>query len=212
MHDPAAISVYHIVHLDRLSLIINDGWLFSDSEMSDRPDTGTMIGINEVKTRRRHKPLNSYPDLMVGDCVPFNFCPRSVMLYLIHRGNHLNLPYRNGQQEIVHLRLNMQSCIRSAEQEGRRWAFTRMNAAAALSEDFTSTDRLNTIDWTVIESHRWSGDRDEKQAEFLVEQKVPFTDVNEIGVFDQERQDKVTAILSGARHNPPVNVRRQWYY
>ena len=47
------------------------------------------------------------PGLNVGDCVPFYFCPRSVMLYLIHRANHPELDYRGGQGPIVHLEADL---------------------------------------------------------------------------------------------------------
>ncbi|MFN8587276.1 MAG: DarT ssDNA thymidine ADP-ribosyltransferase family protein [Candidatus Eisenbacteria bacterium] len=49
------------------------------------------------KRRLEGLHLASYPDLFVGDCVPFYFCPRSVMLYLIYRGNHgADLSWRAG--------------------------------------------------------------------------------------------------------------------
>ncbi|MBE7527723.1 MAG: DUF4433 domain-containing protein [Burkholderiales bacterium] len=35
-------------------------------------------GVAQIKQRRLTSCLNSYPDLRVGDCVPFYFCPRSV--------------------------------------------------------------------------------------------------------------------------------------
>ena len=44
--------------------------------------------MNSIKQRRLNSTLNSYPNLRVGDCVPFYFCPRSIMLYLIHQANH----------------------------------------------------------------------------------------------------------------------------
>ena len=78
------IKIYHIVHVNRLSSILADGYLFSDAIISQRINNGPMIGLSSIKQRRLHKALNSYPDLHVGDCVPFYFCPRSIMLYLIH--------------------------------------------------------------------------------------------------------------------------------
>lgn len=41
--------------------------------------------------------LGSHPDLHVGDCVPFYFYPRPVILYLFHKGNHPDLEYQGGQ-------------------------------------------------------------------------------------------------------------------
>ncbi|MBE0347362.1 DarT ssDNA thymidine ADP-ribosyltransferase family protein [Pseudoalteromonas peptidolytica] len=43
------------------------------------------IGVqNTIKQRcLTELTLSSYPDLFVGQCVPFYFCPRSIMLYVI---------------------------------------------------------------------------------------------------------------------------------
>ena len=84
---PVNPKIYHIVHLDRLSSILHDGGLFSDRVISQRANAGTIIGMNQIKDRRMHElRLETHPDLYVGDCVPFYFCPRSVMLFLIHSG------------------------------------------------------------------------------------------------------------------------------
>ena len=41
--------------------------------------------------------MKCYPDNFVGEYVPFNFCPRSVMLYILHMGNAEGLTYHGGQ-------------------------------------------------------------------------------------------------------------------
>ena len=106
---PTRPKIYHIVHTDRLSSITADEYLWSDSEMENRSgsSTGTSIGISEIKRSRRVKVLPSYPDLHVGDCVPFYFCPRSVMLYMLYRRNDPSLTYRDGQNHIVHLEADL---------------------------------------------------------------------------------------------------------
>jgi len=47
----------------------------------------------------------------VGQYVPFYFCPRSVMLYVLHRGNHPSLEYRGGQTPLVHLEADLLSVV-----------------------------------------------------------------------------------------------------
>ena len=84
---PTEPKIYHIVHVDRLTSIISDGYLWSDAETRRRGVGRTGIGMDRIKKRRLEElTLSSHPDLFVGDCVPFYFCPRSVMLYLIFRG------------------------------------------------------------------------------------------------------------------------------
>ena len=80
---PATPKIYHIVHVDRLSSIINDSFLWCDAEIVKRSPNGTTIGISGIKQRRLELTLINHPGLHVGDCVPFYFCPRSVMLYVV---------------------------------------------------------------------------------------------------------------------------------
>ena len=95
---PAQPKVYHIVHVDRLASILADEYLWCDAEIVRRAPPGTTIGMSSIKQRRLAElALSSYPELKVGDCVPFYFCPRSVMLYLIYQGNHPDLTYRGGR-------------------------------------------------------------------------------------------------------------------
>ena len=84
---PANPKIYHIVHVDRLPSIVAEGRLWSDAEVGNRALGGTTIGMSAIKQRRLSElHLDKYPDLHVGECVLFYFCPRSIMLYLIHTG------------------------------------------------------------------------------------------------------------------------------
>ena len=120
-------KIYHIAHVDRLPSIVADGCLWCDAEMARRPRPGTTIGMVGIKRRRMTAPLTSRPGLHVGDCVPFYFCPRSVMLYVIHKGNLPNLAYRGGQGSILHLEADLRQTLDWADRNKRRWAFTQGN-------------------------------------------------------------------------------------
>ncbi len=101
---PAQPKIYHIVHMERLPSIISDQYLWCDAKMVGRSQQETTIGMNHIKQRRLHELcLNSHPHLHVGDCVPFYFCPRSIMLYLIYRANDADLQYQDGQDVVIHL-------------------------------------------------------------------------------------------------------------
>jgi hypothetical protein len=117
---PTHPKIYHIVHVDRLPAIISDRCLWCDGEISRRSSGGTAIGMAKIKARRMQKALNSYPDLHVGDCVPFYFCPRSVMLYMFYMDNHPEITYRGGQGPIIHLVADFKSVIQWASSNRRR--------------------------------------------------------------------------------------------
>ena len=214
---PAAPKVYHIVHVDRLPSIIVDRHLWSDAEISRRAglggDTGTTIGMNSIKEMRLTvRQLNSHPGLYVGQCVPFYFCPRSVMLYLIWRANDPRLEYRGGQEPIVHLEADLRETVAWAVQNRRRWAFTLSNAASSYFEDRAEVRQLDELDWDAIAAREWRDCKERKQAEFLVERSFPWQLVSRIGVESRLVFGQVSVALQQAEHRPAVEIRPDWYY
>jgi len=184
-----------------------------------RSPPGTTIGMNEIKTRRLEElTLTSHPGLFVGQSVPFYFCPRSVMLYLIHRANHLGLTYRGGQGSIVHLEAGLHGTVAWANREGRRWAFTLSNAGAYYFEDRADLAQLHEVNWDAVAARRWSGVgidpavKEGKQAEFLLEQSFPWHLVERIGVYSQATYRRSVNALPAGGHRPGVEVKPDWYY
>ena len=209
---PARPKVYHIVHVDRLPSIVSDGGLSCDAEMMRRPKVGTPIGMGQIKARRASTTLDSHPDLHVGDCVPFYFCPQSVMLYLLYRSNHPELTYRGGQALIVHLEADLLRAVRWANQAGRRWAFTASNAGSSYFEDWCDLSDLQRIDWSAVAARDWQRKKEGKQAEFLMELSCPWFLIDRVGVHSAAIQRRALAALDGAEHRPRVEVRSDWYY
>lgn len=218
MSVPAQPKLYHIVHVDRLRSIVADGNLWCDRELSRRTsegiETGTTIGMGSIKQRRLNElRLSSHPELFVGDCVPFYFCPRSVMLYLLHQANHPELTYRGGQEPIVHLEADLLAVAQWAQQQGQRWAFTLSNAGAYYFEDRCDLDDLSEINWTAVAATKWAGLMKEgKQAEFLLERAFPWHLVERIGVKSSTTYRLATNALTSPGHRPPVEVKPEWYY
>ncbi len=212
MSIPDEPKIYHIVHMDRLASIVEDGCLWCDAKMAARAPSGTTIGMNEIKQRRRTNALRSQAGLCVGDCVPFYFCPRSVMLYLIYQANHLELEYRGGQGPIVHLEADLRRTVAWAKRNNRRWAFTTSNAGSRFFDDYADLANLDKVDWDAVHARDWQGCKDGKQAEFLVEDSFPWEMVLRIGVNSKEIYAKVQRALHEARHRPTVEVMPDWYY
>jgi hypothetical protein len=210
---PAQPKVYHIVHVDRLASIVADGRLWCDAEIARRAPPGTTIGMTGIKQRRLAElTLSSHPELHVGDCVPFYFCPRSVMLYLIHQGNHPDLTYRGGQMPIIHLEADLHTIVTWANRHDRRWAFTLSNAGSRYFEDRCDLADLHEIDWDAVQATNWRQCKEGKQAEFLLERNFPWHLVERIGVLSRAACLQVVRALPDGGHRPPVDVRRDWYY
>lgn len=216
---PTQPKIYHIVHVDRLSSILHDECLWCDAEIARRAPPGTTIGMNNIKHRRLHElTLASHPDLHVGDCVPFYFCPRSIMLYLIFQANHPELSYRGGQGPIIHMEADLHATVAWAQQEGYRWAFTLSNAGAYYFEDRADLAQLEEVNWEAVQNNGWGyrgvpqSVKEGKQAEFLIERAFPWSLISRIGVCSRPIYDQVRGLLHGAAHQPAVEIKNDWYY
>ena len=213
MPAPRHPKVYHIVHVDRLPSILADGCIWCDAEVVRRAPPGTTIGMNNIKHRRLTElTLSSHPQMHVGDCVPFYFCARSVMLYLMYQGNHPDLVYRGGQDPIIHLEADLHAVVEWANQQGRRWAFTLSNAGSYYFEDRSDLAQLDEIDWEAVEARQWPNCKERKQAEFLVEHSFPFQLVERIGVHSLAQYQQVVNTLPVGGHQPNVEICTDWYY
>ena len=213
MPAPANPKIYHIVHVDRIASIVADGMLLCDAAVAARATPGTTIGMSAIKQRRlRELHLQNYPDLHVGECAPFYFCSRSVMLYLIYIRSR-DLAYQGGQEPIVHLEADLRSTVAWAEANNRRWAFTLSNAGAYYFEDRVSLDHLKEINWNSVQTRQWAGaPKEGKQAEFLLEHSFPWQLVERIGVFSNAYVQPVSNAMGMEGHRPPIEIRRDWYY
>ena len=210
MPPPTSPKIYHIVHVDRLQSIVSAGYLWSDAVMENRPQVGTVIGMTPIKQSRRSRRLSSHPGLSVGDCVPFYSCPRSVMLFVIHKANHPDLTYRVGQGPILHLEADFHEAVSWAEANGRKWAFTDSNAASSYFEDHADLAQLDKINWDEVEARQWRG-KEGKQSEFLVERSFPWSLIRRIGLHSVGTLGAVGAALRTTDHRPCVEVKEDWY-
>jgi len=206
-------KIYHIVHIDKLQLIINHGFLWSDAEVIRRGLGGTTIGMSSIKQRRLQElTLQSHPNLYVGECVPFYFCPRSVMLYMMHKSNSPDIAYQGGQDNIIHLEADLHMAVQWANQNSKRWAFTSSNAGSKYFEDTNDLNNLSQLNWQAINAIYWSGTREEKQAEFLCEHSFSWELIQRIGVNTQAAFQQVKDIIKNLNHKPIVELKNEWYY
>lgn len=211
---PTDAKIYHIAHVDRLASIVADGELRCDTVMSGLSGRGTTIGMGSIKSSRMTRLVTCHPGDTVAEYVPFYFCSRSVMLYLIHKANHPELAYRGGQGPIVHLEADLAAAMDWADAHGRRWAFSLSNAAAAYAQFRSDRTDLDQIKWDAVAARDWraSDVREGKQAEFLMHMSFPWPLVTRIGVGSTSVYGQVQTILANAGHRPVIELKTDWYY
>ena len=116
---PAQPKIYHVTHGRNLARIMTEGCLWSDAEIISRGGPEDAIGMSKIKRRRLEElPVACHPGTRVGQFVPFYFCPRSVMLHILHKANHPELAYREGQRPIVHLAADLHEVVTWANGSG----------------------------------------------------------------------------------------------
>jgi hypothetical protein len=209
-----APKIYHITHIGNLPGIIENG-LWSDAECIRQGLKCSSVGMSKLKERRLTElAVRCHAGTKVGSYVPFYFCPRSIMLFLLARGNHPDLTYDGGQRRIVHLVADSSKAAQWAAVAGHRWAFTNGNASARYTRFSNEFAKIRELDWQAIQQTDWRDPliKEAKQAEFLVERHFPWTLVEQIGVIDGTMETETRHILQSATHQPDVNVVREWYY
>ena len=113
---PSQPKVYHITHVDNLAPIVDAGLIESDGRRVRQGSGQTSIGMSEIKRRRLYDiAVSCHLGTMVGEYVPFYFCPRSIMLYILYMGNHSDLTYLGGQEPVLHLQVDMEVAINWAD-------------------------------------------------------------------------------------------------
>lgn len=201
------------MHVNNLASIVGDGFLWSDEMMANRQG-GAVIGMASIKQRRLTLPVKCHPGSFVGGYVPFYFCPRSIMLFVISCANHSELAYQEGQGEIVHLEADMYRTVQWAQANRKRWAFSLSNAGAYYTQILASLDHLGKVnrDAVAATDFRPADIKEGKQAEFLMEHSFPWGLVERIGVMSRPVAQKVSNAMGSASHRAIVEVKRNWYY
>lgn len=200
------VSVSHITHIDNLKSILDQNCLWSDAKRIELGLINQNIGYSHIKDRRLLRAVNVAANGTIGQYVPFNFCPRSVMLFVIHKGHS---DFKGGQDRILHLisdtntiRLTNEGCF-----------FTDIHADLDYSEQIDDFNRLSELDIKrIINEKYWQDFKEEKQAEFLAFESVLWQTIHKIGVKTQTMADEVNLLLQTVQHQPEVVVRPEWYY
>lgn len=212
---PANPKIYHITHINNLPKIVEAGCLWSDRQRLQQEFNCDLIGMPTIKSRRLNNiDVSCNTGTKVGDYVPFYFCPRSIMLFIFHKKNHPDLPYRGGQEPIVHLQADMGKCAKWATESSRPIAFSTSNAGSFTADFYKRRADLEKIDWQAVNTHDFQGRevQERKQAEFLIFKTFPWSLVEHIGVFDQNTEVLARQAVKTATHQPSIRIEKSWYF
>lgn len=198
-----------------MASIVEAGCIEADGRRIKRGGGQTSIGMTEIKRRRLFEiDVSCHKGTKVGDYVPFYFCPRSIMLFIIHKDNHPDMSYHGGQRPILHLQVDMTAAVNWANANGILWAFSDRNAGSYIAAFYNSQAALERINWNAVASTDFRDPlvKEGKQAEFLLHDVCPWHLVEKIGVLNSNVQNKVNTVLRKVEHKPIVTIEGAWYY
>jgi len=212
---PANPKIYHITHIGNLDTILRDKVLWSDVKRLEIGLDCEIVGMTEIKRRRLEElEVKCHRGTMVGEYVPFYFCPRSIMLYILYMGNHPGIDYHEGQGPIIHLQADLKAAVKWATDNGIRWAFSDINAGTYAAQFYDDLSQLNdVINWSAVEATDWhdAAVKEYKQAEFLTFESFPLGLVEKIGVCNNDIRDRVIDKLTDTV-SLEISIEKEWYY
>lgn len=168
---PAKALIFRIIHRDNLPWILDNGLHARNGAMFD-PNYRN-IGNPDLIDKRSRRVVSVGRGGMLSDYVPFYFTPFSIMMYNINTG--YGGTTRVANEEIVIL---VSSLFKISELR-IPFVFTDRHAYVRMANCFTDLDRLDQIDWPLLNRRDFRNDPDDPgkkeryQAEALVWKCVP---------------------------------------
>jgi hypothetical protein len=211
---PRHPKIYHITHINNLEGILSNKVLWSDAKRLELGLDCEIVGMSEIKRRRlKELEVDCHPGTKVGEYVPFYFCPRSIMLYILYMGNHPDISYREGQGPIVHLQADLMASIQWAEKHKVRWAFSDRNAGERIANFYNDVNKLNRVNWSAMAATDWRDIiiQEGKQAEFLMYESFPWELIEKIGIHNNAVGKSVIEKV-GKSQADMVMIEKSWYY
>jgi hypothetical protein len=206
--------LYRIVHRSCLRTLLSRGALHAPNTTPNDGLKYRRIHSVSVQANRHVKQIPCGPGGTAHDYVPFYFGPLSVMLLNLKTGRVQG--YDEGQEPLIYLVCSIEAIVHA----GLRFVFSDGHGLAGFTQWYDHLNMLQAVDWDLVGERYWhdepkDNDRQRrKQAEFLVWDHLDWALVTEIAVYNDSVRDQVTELLGNfpERSQPPVVVRRDWYY
>jgi hypothetical protein len=204
--------LYHITHYSNIPKIIDAGGLMAKNVLSNHCSDYVNIAHASIQDTRASTQVPLAPGGTLHDYVPFYFCYRSPMLYAIYNGKVAG--YDSGQDHVVYFVTDTDCLCKS----GARYVFTDGHAIMFYSQYFNNIKDLSKLNWNYIQSRYWFDNEDypdrkrQKQAEFLVYEKVDWNVIQCIVTINNEIKEKISNSIATCTHKPEILIKKDWYY
>lgn len=202
--------IWRILHRANLPWVLQNGIHCGNSQT--RSAKWISIGNAELIGKRAVRPVPVPPGGTLGDYVPFYFTPFSVMLRNIHTG-------WNGIKQVPNSDiLILVSSLRRVSELGLPFLFTDRHAYSGLANFYDDLDRLDQIDWPLIQQRDFKRDPEDPgkleryQAEALVHQQVPLAALLGVVCYTEAVRAEIESKMQDLGALLPVHTRPNWYF
>lgn len=163
--------IFRIVHKNNVPWILDHGLYCQNSPIQDA--NYHAIGNPDLIERRRRHEVPIPPGGTLSDYIPFYFTPYTPMMYNIKTGYGGITQVPN--EDLVIL----VASLHNLAEMGRLFVFTDRHAYLFNAEFYNDLDRLDQIDWNILQNKDFRHDPDDPgkmeryQAEALVHEHLP---------------------------------------
>ncbi len=186
------IEIYRVTHIDNLAHIIQYGITHKDS--ANRNSKFVSIGDTSLISVRATKPTPY--GTVLGEYIPFYFCSRSPMVYVILKDFN-GVPIQR-PSKLVYCVSSVQDVLSS----GTPYIYTDGHATDSLTTFYKDQDpeeMVNHLDFNAIDATFWNDENDldvkrRKEAELLLLGDLPFKHILGFIVYDEYTKKALLAL------------------
>lgn len=187
--------IFHFTDVHNLDSIIKNG-LLCTNVMKEKGIQHKNIANITIQERRANMDVPAGPGGKVHDYVPFYFSSMNPMLLTLLNQKNVD------QQYIIYF------CVKIDRLEKDDAVFTNASANTVEPPTFyEETDKLNKLNWDLIDSRKWGGwtddERHKKMAEALIHSIVDINEVNTILVYNEGIKNAVEQVFKANEVVPP---------
>ncbi|HVO99162.1 MAG TPA: DUF4433 domain-containing protein [Bryobacteraceae bacterium] len=201
--------IFRITHLDNVPWILDNGMHARNGERFD-PNFRN-IGNVDLIDKRSRRVVEVPPRGTLSDYVPFYFTPYSIMMLNILTGYNVK---KVPAEEIV----IFVSSLPHVAAQGIPFVFTNQHAYPPMAEYFADLDRLNEVDWPLLQSRNFEHDPDDPgkkeryQAEALIWKQVPVSALRGVCCYTTAVEEDLRAEVERRGLELKVAARTSWYF
>lgn len=209
--NPQLARIFRIVHVSNVPWILDHGGLHCPNS-AERDPNYVNIGNPSLIDKRTRRFVPIPPNGPLTDYVPFYFTPFSIMMYNIKTG-YGGLTRWDDNDIVIFV-----SSVHRLAELGLPFVFTNQHAYAVDTEFFSDLQRLDKIDWPLLQSRDFKTDDSDPgkqlryQAEVLIHKHVPWSALLGIACVNDSVKGSLETLLEQRGVELAVRAMPRWYF